>query len=687
MPYNDVMNQSVRPLNKGMIKNLPSNGLPNGSFLDLNNFRAREFGLERRGGYVPFTLGDSEETDNITYTYDTFQERIQDLIYYWKVNDSPEMLLLSDRQLYTLAYGGSHQTIPLVSTGLTISDFTVEDLGAKQYSWNVDGDSYDVITGDYIRVTGEDLPQGQIINVEAGTGTISKIFVQFDTFVPDALTVFDIVHVFQPDQGFKVDWTVLPGYENKVLLTDGRRPIMQYDGVDLKEFVITNENDDPLFNRAKCIAYFADRIWYGNVEESGQRFHQRIRWSNATDFDSVNIASYIDLPYSDGELIEILPMGSLLVLYFEDALYIGRPTNLIGQPYYFERLETGNVGIVSQQSVAKVLDGHFFIGQDDIYYFSGTSAIQRIGTPILIESLDKTRELNLLWACQIAHDPLTDTIAFLMPDQPYTSSEVPGLSSRVWRFNYKTQAWSYDSLDEGENNFFATSLMSSKYYLQSSSWQEWIELWPEGTDTSPGDNDGPVVWRGEGIPTTNPDQIKWNVEYSSWDELGYSELTPRTLFVGLYYIKDGIGLQQVSFETNVDSIDKVGGQEFIIYDKIETPDYDFGFADTNKILTRISLKMLEPVPSYTKEVDVDGTLVTSNLPLRVKVYVSNDRGQRWKRIGEMKFFNNTDESRLDFRSRGTNLRFKFVTDEEGSKHKPMEYVFRIIGGGIQVDTV
>ncbi len=682
--YTQIINHTVAPLIKGMIKNRPSNQLEDGTFLELNNYRSQEDGLERRGGYRPFDLGNSSETDRYAYNYTTYQERVQDIIYYWKISGAPEMLMLTDKQLYNIYAGGAHAPISLVSAGLTISDFTVESLDGKQYSWIVGDESYDILEGDYIREYGEELPVGEIISVLSVTGG-QKITVQFDTFTPDALTVFEIVHLFNPETGFKVDWSVMPGYENVIVFTDGNRPIMRYDGVSLEEFKINDGSTsvdyvDGIFNRAQCITYFEERLWFGNIEESGGIYKQRIRWSDATDFDAVKSASYLDLPYSDGALVELVPLGSLLVAYFEDAIYIGRPTNETNLPYKFERLETGGIGVVSQQAVTQVLDGHFFIGQDDVYYLSGTLAIQRIGTPVLRDSLQITKKLNILWSCQIAHDPLTETIAFLFPDQPYTSGDIKGMSSKIWRFNYKTLAWSYDTLNE---NFFCTSLMPSKYYIQSNSWDEWIDLWPEGTEDNE-DADGDVIWRLGSATTTNPDQIQWATEFSSWSELGFSELTDKTLFLGLSY-RYGINtLQQVSFENFEEPRDSVGMSEYIIESEIQTQDFNLNMNDINKIVTRISLKLLEPPEPFVYQEDIDGVLVSLTQPLIMKVYVSNDRGLKWKKLTNLKYFSNTDEDKVDLRAKGTNIRFKFIIDSAASTHTCIEYVLRAVGAGLQI---
>ncbi len=50
--YQPPVTYPIRPLNKGMIRNLPPNGLPEGSFLRVQNYRVHEYGLKRRGGFA-----------------------------------------------------------------------------------------------------------------------------------------------------------------------------------------------------------------------------------------------------------------------------------------------------------------------------------------------------------------------------------------------------------------------------------------------------------------------------------------------------------------------------------------------------------------------------------------------------------------------------------------------------------
>ena len=52
--YTGPTNFPIRPINKGMVRNLPTNAVPDGSFLRLQNYRVEQYGLKKRGGYITF---------------------------------------------------------------------------------------------------------------------------------------------------------------------------------------------------------------------------------------------------------------------------------------------------------------------------------------------------------------------------------------------------------------------------------------------------------------------------------------------------------------------------------------------------------------------------------------------------------------------------------------------------------
>ena len=74
---------------------------------------------------------------------------------------------------------------------------------------------------------------------------------------------------------------------------------------------------------ARVVRYFEDRLWIANTVEVDGEHRQRVRWSEPINFSRFKYENYVDLPYTEGSIINIVPLGSLLVLYFEDAIYFG----------------------------------------------------------------------------------------------------------------------------------------------------------------------------------------------------------------------------------------------------------------------------------------------------------------------------------------------------------------------------
>ena len=102
---------------------------------------------------------------------------------------------------------------------------------------------------------------------------------------------------------------------------------------------------------AGCVTFFKDRIWIGNINDSGTLYRYRIKWSSATDRTSFSAADYYDLPYSNGNIMRLVPFSNLLACYFTDALYLGRPSNYANLPLVFERYDTKGIGLVGTQAI------------------------------------------------------------------------------------------------------------------------------------------------------------------------------------------------------------------------------------------------------------------------------------------------------------------------------------------------
>jgi hypothetical protein len=684
--YSDFKDFPLRPLSKGMFTDMPANGIPSGGFSNLKNFKVKEGYIETRGGFYPFFDGSADLAgdDLIAYDFGNLREKIHSVIYNWKTTAQSETLIVSDDFLYQIFDRTTLNHIEFTSGELTIADVLQDD---TDFSFTIaSGTTTNIRTGDYVRVFGETVAVAQIININSGTGIYSC---KIDPSITWSGTSAEIVHTFTVSPGYTVDYTVLGGYGtdeagNELILTDqADRGLYKYsDGVlSIYETDSSPDGDeDPLLQTlgsAKCCTFFDDRLWLGNITETdGKNYPQRIWWSDALNFDRFDPAGYFDLPYSEGELLMIKPLGPLLVAYFTDTIYIGQPTQITGRPYEFQEIGTNEVGLVSQKALTVYDDGHFFVGQDDIYYLSGSRALQRIGAPIRSRTVEQTAKLGLLDYIQAASDPENESVAFLFPNLSADVTDAKGLSSEIWRFYYKPQAWCYDEVPMSGDTpqAYFSSLSSARAVTRNATYQTWQDL--DGSAGDPTDatnsDDYTQEWLGnrdlnaifkddETVSGTPPaDQQEW-YDLSSYADLNSFSISVPRLFIGTYFIDTpGYYLQNILFQSPTNDKDVIGEIEYDIDYEIISADHDFGVPDGDKFTRNLSIRTMEHVDDYFQpELWVsDGKARRNSTSGRQEIW--------WQKTQPVRFFTNYNEGQAGFLIRGSIFKFKikFVRGEE-----------------------
>lgn len=701
-------NVPLRPLNGGMVRNLPSNGLPPGAFLRLQNYRVHEYGIRRRGGLRPFNS--NAGTDAL----EDIQDKIYDLIFFYpEAGAEPQMLALTDKHLYLLDSTNKATVIePSTTEAFTVSTNTASQAEVEEITL-----TFPVTTEtlDYDRGFKVYVQDGANPNVLLGTtfgagstgggvGTLDVTLtdelrnsgVTLGQFVGDTLKV---VPSFITEVKFGPKFAMAPspssGIPGYVLITDqSNSRVWQYDGTALTEFVPSNVN---YLTSAKIVTYFEDRMWFGNTVEVDGQHLQRIRWSDAFNYDTVQAASYIDLPYGEGELLNLVPMGPLLIAYYEDAIYMGRQTNVLGLPYRFQKLETGNMGLVASRAIIPWQDGHYFVGQDNIYSLSGTTALQAIGSPILSESLEYTKELGLLEYTQVEHDPYAESICFLFPDVEFGDSPIDGSATRLWRFSYKVDKWSYDEVnfvnsEKTQPAFLYSGLAPSRFFILGRSWEDWIGEDPAETP----ENVEQDIWSKKWIPNLDGDFGVGDAEtfysFNTWENLKREVLKNKKLYIPVYLV-DSTAPRQVITEEFISGDSDYFGDYVVVEDEeviertypvwsvLESADYDFGTPDITKTVTRLSLKY------FTNRVSRLTDILDDEIEnLTFSLYLSDSMGYRWKRPTTLRFRRDYNEGTSDFRSTGSTFRFKIINGQTVEPFKLSEVVMRVIGRGLQIDT-
>ena len=342
---------------------------------------------------------------------------------------------------------------------------------------------------------------------------------------------------------------------SRVVFLSRFSPPVEVDSAETALETLQSATGDSVVNSklfsAKCGAFFNERLFLGHITEwvSGayEEYRQRIRFSTVTDFgefDSMGGGAYVDLDYTRGAINALLPMGNLLAVYLEDIIYLGQGTANVNVPLVFERVETGGIGLVGPKAIVPYKDGHFFVGQDNIYFHS-TRGLEPIGTAVLSETI---RKCERKWRIMAAHDPKRNRVCFGFPS---TNDFV----ERVWSFEYRTGAWSYED--------YSTWMIDSTLFDDSLAWTDLSGAWADLLNIGP-----------------------------TWDDLRL--LADTQIELG----REFGGVLQLASRGAVedDGAGPVGLQ-------LESKDHDLGFADVEKCWTRLALKL-----RFDSNVAFDGAL-------------------------------------------------------------------------------
>ncbi|KKL68465.1 hypothetical protein LCGC14_2124700, partial [marine sediment metagenome] len=412
------VNQPIFSLDKGIILDKASNRLPIGAMVDVRNYIAGPNGLKRRPAIDKYTV------DTISYPY------LQGIVTFWKTDGTQVTLAIDSKFLYVVS--NPTFTSPrwsYVAGSLTMSGAVATGNGT---AWNTAGNELragDIIILD-LDASGDGPETIEIASIDGAT-TLTLVSTPVGTY--GAGTDYAIRRAFGAANPYLVDFAIIPGTANKVLFADSIRFLYSYDGTTFTDYNATENDLIP-----SCVAYFQDRVWIAHIVESSNDYRQRIRWSrvdpNHDDFTATG-SGYQDLPYTQGAIKRLVPMSNMLVVYFDDALFVGRPGNSVANPLGFQQVETGEVGLVGPKAVCRWLGGHFFVGQDDIYFFSNRG-FESIGMAVVKKTI---RECQYRWRIFAVADPINDRIVFGFPKN---SEEM----QQLWSYNYKSKSWSYDEI-------------------------------------------------------------------------------------------------------------------------------------------------------------------------------------------------------------------------------------------------
>lgn len=539
----DNRNVALRPLNKGMIRNLSPQLLPAGSFYDVQNAIVTENGPLRRPG---FSLSGIQGSALATS--------------HWPLLDA-----------FRFYNNGSNEVLVITSTSVLKFDF---------------------ITG-FATITGGS----------------------------DILTT---------DKINNADWTIIEQDGNAVVLfADGNDTLKSYDGTGIEEW-------DDTYASPKTVEWSANRLFIGSPTASEGN---KLVWSALANPSSLTETDYLTFNEEQDGIVRIKRMGNLLIVFFPRAIYFGRPTNEFNLPYAFTPIQTGGVGLVGKKALTEYDDGIFFVGQDDVYFFSANSSLVPIGSPIVKEMIKNCSRKEAIYC---ATDPINDSLIVGVPGGDDNIEE-------LWYFNYKAKAWSHApvSCDMIATLGVYTSL-------------RWTDSGTENDYSTNPDNDPStqtMTLEGTLVESWGGTNNFADAGFSSWRSLEKS-VSVNDLFIA----SDG----QLFYSNDLANIDASAGNIALL---LETGDIDLNLPDVDKTFNRLSLK-------------VDRIMDT---PILFNVFTSHDRGRNWNYKGDMRIDADEDETYINFRAKGSTCRFRIVSNSSSDPYIVNEIVIRGRARGLQTD--
>jgi len=407
----------IRPLIQGIRKDVPENLVPLGAFSDINNIYVTKTGLKKRGCIYIY-----RDLDAVDYP------PIQGIETFWDTTGNKTTIIFDKKFIYAVTAAGYVRKEWTYATGTcSSSGRTVTGSGTL---WDTAA-SY-VQAGDLFVLDANGSGDGpEEILIASVTDDTHLELASTPAGTYGASTDYKIVRAFKFVGQDLLDWATRA---DLLYYTDHDKPVVKWDGTT---FTVV---DSGLF-KARCLTYFNDRLILGNtINVTDGTYHkQRFRWGNRASETLTDDNHYLDLPYTSDELLRLIPLGSLLIAYFENSIWYGQPTNMQSDlPYAFTRLDTGGIGLVGQRAVIPWTDGHFFIGQDNFYYlnFSSQQPLTPVGNAVF-DFVDRLEIRDSLWRSYVSVDPLNDSIVFGLPGSGSAAS-----LSCLFVYNYFTQSWS-----------------------------------------------------------------------------------------------------------------------------------------------------------------------------------------------------------------------------------------------------
>jgi len=257
--------------------------------------------------------------------------------------------------------------------------------------------------------------------------------ITLDADYPGSTGTFDggdktgyVRHVYTTPTNHRWSWCIV---DDKLVFTNGNTIVQYWDGA-ADTYATTLETSPSVAKQAHCCIEYADRLIiadYGVVRDP-----VLIAWSkngdptNWTD-ETSGIATLLG---TENYITGLGKIGTYLIVYRRESIYIGNRTGIATAPITFPRERKG-IGCVAPWSIVEADGTNFFLGRND-FYMMRSDYPESIGEKIRDKFFDivEWTEVENVWG---QHYDLRNEIEWV-------ANTIEGKFSFV--YNYKLKEWS-----------------------------------------------------------------------------------------------------------------------------------------------------------------------------------------------------------------------------------------------------
>ena len=178
------------------------------------------------------------------------------------------------------------------------------------------------------------------------------------------------------------------GDDSYMVFTNGIDPPQLYNGTEvdtLGGLTYTAAGNTIIVQSCRSLGIFNNHLFLFNTIEDGDRWPQRVRWSDTNGIETwnhlVGSAGFVDLWDKTDEVQTGSPLGPYLIVYRNRSIIRGEWTGSTTRLFNWNTLVQGT-GAVGPNAVSVQEDSHIFMAEDNVYIYEGGYSVTPIGDRI-----------------------------------------------------------------------------------------------------------------------------------------------------------------------------------------------------------------------------------------------------------------------------------------------------------------